>query len=122
MFKGSFTALITPFKNKRLDKNAFVRLINHQIENGTNGIVPGGTTGESPTLSHAEHREIIKIAVKETKGKIPVMAGTGSNSTEEAIHLTKFAEKGGQFNIMDGVEIKEEHARKWEAYFKQEEQ
>jgi 4-hydroxy-tetrahydrodipicolinate synthase len=95
MFKGSFTALITPFKNKRLDKNAFARLINHQIENGTNGIVPGGTTGESPTLSHAEHREIIKIAVKETKGKIPVMAGTGSNSTEEAIHLTKFAEKAG---------------------------
>ena len=95
MFKGSFTALITPFKNKQLDKNAFVRLINHQIENGTNGIVPGGTTGESPTLSHAEHREIIKIAVRESKEKIPVMAGTGSNSTEEAIQLTKFAEKAG---------------------------
>jgi 4-hydroxy-tetrahydrodipicolinate synthase len=95
MFKGSFTALITPFKNKQLDKNAFVRLINHQIENGTNGIVPGGTTGESPTLSHAEHREIIKIAVRESNGKISVMAGTGSNSTEEAIHLTRFAEKAG---------------------------
>ena len=95
MFKGSFTALITPFKNKRLDQNAFARLINHQIENGTNGIVPGGTTGESPTLSHAEHREIIKIAVRESKEKIPVMAGTGSNSTEEAIQLTKFAEKAG---------------------------
>ena len=95
MFKGSFTALITPFKNKRLDQNAFARLINHQIENGTNGIVPGGTTGESPTLSHAEHREIIKIAVRESKEKIPVMSGTGSNSTEEAIQLTKFAEKAG---------------------------
>ncbi len=95
MFKGSFTALITPFKNKRLDQNAFARLINHQIENGTNGIVPGGTTGESPTLSHAEHREIIKIAVRESKKKIPVMAGTGSNSTEEANQLTKFAEKAG---------------------------
>ena len=95
MFKGSFTALITPFKNKRLDQNAFARLINHQIENGTNGIVPGGTCGESPTLSHAEHREIIKIAVRESKEKITVMAGTGSNSTEEAIQLTKFAEKAG---------------------------
>ena len=90
MFKGSFTALITPFKNNRLDKNAFIKLIHHQIDNGTNGLVPGGTTGESPTLSHAEHREIIKICVRESKDRIPIMAGTGSNSTEEAIDLTRF--------------------------------
>ncbi|NDC43777.1 MAG: 4-hydroxy-tetrahydrodipicolinate synthase, partial [Proteobacteria bacterium] len=67
----------------------------HQIDNGTNGLVPGGTTGESPTLSHAEHREIIKICVRESKDRIPIMAGTGSNSTEEAIDLTRFAEKAG---------------------------
>ena len=62
MFKGSFTALITPFKNKRLDRDAYAKLIHHQIDNGTNGLVPGGTTGESPTLSHVEHREILKFA------------------------------------------------------------
>jgi 4-hydroxy-tetrahydrodipicolinate synthase len=95
MFKGSFTALITPFKNNRLDRDAYTKLIHHQIDNGTNGLVPGGTTGESPTLSHAEHREIIKISVRESKNRIPVMAGTGSNSTEEAIDLTRFAEKAG---------------------------
>jgi 4-hydroxy-tetrahydrodipicolinate synthase len=95
MFKGSFAALITPFNNNRLDKEAFVRLIHHQIDNGTHGLVPGGTTGESPTLSHKEHREIINICVRESKDKIPVMAGTGSNSTEEAIELTRFAEKAG---------------------------
>ena len=96
MFKGSFTALITPFKNNRLDKDAYTKLIHHQIDNGTNGLVPGGTTGESPTLSHAEHREIIKISVRESKNRIPVMAGTGSNSTEEAIDLTDLQKKQEQ--------------------------
>ena len=77
MFKGSIVALITPFKDNILDQNAYVELINYHLKNGTNGLVPGGTTGESPTLSHDEHKNIIEIAVKESNGKIPVIAGTG---------------------------------------------
>ena len=95
MLKGSIVALITPFKDESLSEGEYVKLINYHLENGTNGVVPGGTTGESPTLSHNEHKKIIEIAVKECKGKIPVVAGTGSNSTEEAIELSKFAEKAG---------------------------
>ena len=95
MLKGSIVALITPFKDENLSESEYVKLINYHLENGTNGVVPGGTTGESPTLSHNEHRKIIEIAVKECKGKIPVIAGTGSNSTDEAIELSKFAEKAG---------------------------
>ena len=95
MLKGSIVALITPFKDESLSEGEYVKLINYHLENGTNGVVPGGTTGESPTLSHNEHRKIIEIAVKECKGKIPVIAGTGSNSTDEAIELSKFAEKAG---------------------------
>ncbi len=95
MFKGSNVALITPFKNNKLDQEAYVKLINFHLENGTNGLVPAGTTGESPTLSHDEHEKVIEICIKEAKGKIPVIAGTGSNSTEEAIALTKHAEKAG---------------------------
>ena len=95
MLKGSIVALITPFKDENLSEDEYVKLINYHLENGTNGVVPGGTTGESPTLSHNEHRKIIEIAVKECKGKIPVIAGTGSNSTDEAIELSKFAEKAG---------------------------
>ena len=93
MFKGSIVALITPFKDDQLDEGNYIDLIQHHIQNGTNGIVPAGTTGESPTLSHNEHKKVIEIAVKECKGKIPVIAGTGSNSTEEAIELSKYAEK-----------------------------
>ncbi len=95
MLKGSIVAIITPFKNDTLDQDNYVNLIDYHLKNGTNGIVPGGTTGESPTLSHNEHKRIIEIAVKECKGKIPVIAGTGSNSTVEAIDLSKFAEKAG---------------------------
>ena len=95
MLKGSIVALITPFKEDNLDENTYRRLIDYHLKNGTNGIVPGGTTGESPTLSHSEHKKIIEIAVKECKGKIPVIAGTGSNSTDEAVELSKFAEKAG---------------------------
>ena len=95
MLKGSIVALITPFDNGDLSEDGYVKLINYHLENGTNGIVPGGTTGESPTLSHDEHKKIIEIAVKECSGKIPVIAGTGSNSTYEAIELSKFAEKSG---------------------------
>jgi 4-hydroxy-tetrahydrodipicolinate synthase len=95
MFKGSNVALITPFKNNKLDVEAYIKLINFQIDNGTNGLVPAGTTGESPTLSHEEHQKVIELCIKESNGKNPVIAGTGSNSTEEAISLTMHAEKVG---------------------------
>ena len=100
MLKGSIVALITPFDNGNLSEKDFVELINYHLKNGTNGVVPGGTTGESPTLSHNEHKRIIEIAVRECKGKIPVIAGTGSNSTEEAVELSKFAEKAGSDAIL----------------------
>ena len=93
MLKGSIVALITPFKDDNLDEDTYRKLINYHLKNGTNGVVPGGTTGESPTLSHSEHKKIIEIAVSECKGKIPIIAGTGSNSTDEAVDLSKFAEK-----------------------------
>ena len=95
MFKGSNVALITPFKNDKLDTENYLKLINFHIENGTNGLVPAGTTGESPTLSHEEHQKVIELCVQEAKGKLPIIAGTGSNSTEEAVSLTKHAEKAG---------------------------
>ena len=95
MLKGSIVALITPFENNTLNEDVYRKLIHYHLKNGTNGIVPGGTTGESPTLSHDEHKKIIEVAVKECNGKIPVIAGTGSNSTSEAIELSKFAEKAG---------------------------
>ena len=95
MFKGSNVALITPFKDNILDVENYIKLINFHIENGTNGLVPAGTTGESPTLSHDEHQKVIEICIKESGGKLPVIAGTGSNSTEEAVSLTKHAEKAG---------------------------
>ena len=95
MFKGSNVALITPFKDNKLDVEAFIKLIHFHLKNGTNGLVPAGTTGESPTLSHEEHRQVIELCIKQSKGSIPVIAGTGSNSTKEAISLTKHAEKVG---------------------------
>ena len=95
MFKGSNVALITPFKNNKLDVDSYVKLIHFHIENGTNALVPAGTTGESPTLSHDEHQQVIELCINESKGKNPVIAGTGSNSTAEAISLTTHAEKVG---------------------------
>ena len=95
MFKGSNVALITPFKNNGLDDEAYIKLIHFHMDNGTSGLVPAGTTGESPTLSHKEHQRVIDLCIKESGGKIPVIAGTGSNSTEEAISLTSHAEKAG---------------------------
>ena len=95
MFKGSIVAIITPFKKGKLDEDCYVSLIHHHLNNGTSGIVPAGTTGESPTLNHNEHKRVIELCVNECKGKIPVIAGTGSNSTEEAISLTKHAQKAG---------------------------
>jgi len=100
MFKGSNVALITPFKNNQLDIDAYIKLIHHHLNSGTNGLVPAGTTGESPTLNHEEHQKVIEICIKEAKNKIPVIAGTGSNSTEEAVSLTKHAEKAGADGVL----------------------
>ena len=100
MFKGSNVALVTPFKNNKLDEENYIKLINFHLENGTNGLVPAGTTGESPTLSHKEHQKVIELCINESGGKIPVIAGTGSNSTDEAISLTKHAEKAGADGVL----------------------
>jgi 4-hydroxy-tetrahydrodipicolinate synthase len=95
MFEGLYTALITPLKNGKVDFDSLGKLIQKQYEAGVNGIVPCGSTGESSTMSHEEHREIIKFCVEKAKGKMKVLAGSGSNSTDEAIHLTKFAKEIG---------------------------
>ena len=95
MFTGSLVAIVTPFKNGKLDERAFGDLIEWQIGSGTHGIVPCGTTGESATLTHAEHDRVVTFAVEAVRGRIPVVAGTGSNSTEEAIALTKHAKAAG---------------------------
>jgi len=95
MFEGSIVAIVTPFKNGELDEAKLKELLEFQIENGTNGIVPCGTTGESPTLSHEEHERVIDLTVETVNGRIPVIAGTGSNSTSEALRLTKHAKETG---------------------------
>lgn len=96
MLRGSLTALVTPFdKNGRLDEKAFRELVEWQISEGTTGLVPVGTTGESPTLSHDEHRQVVKMCVEVARGRVPVVAGAGSNNTEEAVGLVKFAESVG---------------------------
>ena len=100
MFKGSNVALVTPFKNNKLDVDTYISLIHFHLKNGTSGLVPAGTTGESPTLNHNEHQKVIEICIKEANGKIPVIAGTGSNSTEEAVALTKHAEKAGADGVL----------------------
>ena len=100
MFKGSNVALITPFKDNVLDEEKYIKLINFHLENGTNGLVPAGTTGESPTLSHDEHQKVIELCIRESRGRIPVIAGTGSNSTEEAVSLTRHAEKAGANGVL----------------------
>jgi len=94
-FRGSFTALVTPFKNGSLDERAFRALVDWQIAEGTNGLVPVGTTGESPTLSHDEHEEVVQWCVDQAKGRVPVVAGAGSNSTKESIAFARHAEKSG---------------------------
>jgi len=95
MFKGSIVAIVTPFKDGKIDEKKFRELIEFQIKNGSSGIVPCGTTGESATLNFAEHDKVIEIAIDQAKKRVPVIAGTGSNSTEEAIILTKHAEELG---------------------------
>jgi 4-hydroxy-tetrahydrodipicolinate synthase len=94
-FHGSITALVTPFKDGRIDEKAFQRHVEWQIDQGTHGLVPVGTTGESPTLSHDEHRRVIELCVETAAGSVPVIAGTGSNSTAEAVALTRFASQAG---------------------------
>ena len=100
MFKGSNVALITPFKDNNLDEENYIKLINFHLKNNTNGLVPAGTTGESPTLSHKEHEKVIELCIKEVNGKIPVIAGTGSNSTAESVTLTKHAENAGADGVL----------------------
>ncbi len=95
LIQGSIVAVVTPFENGEVDYVRLEQLIEFQIENGTHGIVPVGTTGESPTLTHAEHKQVIEFTVKKVRGRVPVVAGTGSNSTMEAIKLTRFAEDTG---------------------------
>ena len=95
MFKGSITALITPLKNGKVDEKAFQDFVEWQINQGTHGLVPCGTTGESPTLTHEEHERVIDLCIESANGKVPVIAGTGSNSTDEAISLTKFSKESG---------------------------
>src|SRR5712672_1437855 len=91
--KGSITALITPFRNGELDEKAFSSLVEWQIGEGTHGLVPVGTTGESPTLSHKEHMRVVELCVETARGRVPVIAGAGSNSTREAIELTRHAKE-----------------------------
>ena len=94
-FRGSFTALVTPFKNGSVDEKAFRDFVEWQIAEGTNGLVPVGTTGESPTLSHDEHKEVVEWCVDQAHGRVPVVAGAGSNSTKEAVDLAQHAEQAG---------------------------
>lgn len=95
MFQGSIVALVTPFQNGKIDEASLKNLVEFQIANGTNGIVPCGTTGESATLTHEEHKQVIEIVIKSANGRLPIIAGTGSNSTEESVELTRFAKQAG---------------------------
>ncbi|WP_407051713.1 4-hydroxy-tetrahydrodipicolinate synthase [Methyloraptor flagellatus] len=100
MFKGSMPALVTPFRNGAVDEKAFQDLVAWQIDQGSHGLVPCGTTGESPTLSHAEHKRVVELTLEVAKGRVPVIAGAGSNNTEEAIDLARFAEKAGADGLL----------------------
>jgi 4-hydroxy-tetrahydrodipicolinate synthase len=94
-FRGSFTALVTPFRDGAFDEKAFRDFVNWQIDEGTHGLVPVGTTGESPTLSHDEHKRVVEVCIDEAKGRVPVIAGAGSNNTAEAVDLARHADKAG---------------------------
>ena len=99
-FKGSITALITPFKNREVDAKAFQRLVEWQIDQGTHGLVPVGTTGESPTLTHEEHKRVIELCIEAANRRVPVIAGTGSNCTSEAVALTRHAKEAGADGVL----------------------
>jgi 4-hydroxy-tetrahydrodipicolinate synthase len=100
MFRGSYTALITPFDNGALDEDSFRKFVEFQIAEGSHGLVPVGTTGESPTLSHDEHQRAVEICIRQARGRVPVIAGSGSNSTAEAVELSKFAEAAGADGVL----------------------
>ncbi len=100
MFKGSITALITPFKNGEVDEEGFQSFVDWQINEGTHGVVPVGTTGESPTLNHDEHKRVVELCIDVAKGRVPVIAGAGSNSTEEAVDFTKHAKAAGADGVL----------------------
>src|SRR3546814_8736137 len=100
MFKGSLTALITPFDNGAVDEDAFQSFVDWQIREGTHGLVPVGTTGESPTLSHDEHKRVVELCIEAAKGRVPVIAGAGSNSTAEAIDFARHAKAAGADAIL----------------------
>ena len=95
MFRGAYTALITPFKNGRIDDDALTKLVQQQIEDGIHELVPCGTTGESPTLFHAEHVQVVEVVMRAADGRVPVLAGAGSNSTREAIELSRACKELG---------------------------
>lgn len=99
-FRGSFTALVTPFRNGAVDEDAFRAHVDWQIESGTDGLVPVGTTGESPTLSHAEHHRVVELCIEQARGRVPVVAGAGSNNTAEAVSLARHAEKAGADGLL----------------------
>ena len=101
MFRGIFTALVTPFKNGSLDEEAYKSFIDFQINSGIHGLVPVGTTGESPTVSHDEHKYAVEICIDQTSKRVPVIAGTGSNNTAEAVELTNHAEENGADAALD---------------------
>ncbi len=100
LFHGSYTALLTPFKDNKVDFDAYRKLIDFQIENGTNGLVPVGTTGESPTLSHDEHKKLVEVCIDQSNGRVPIVAGAGSNSTNEAIDFVKHACSAGADGLL----------------------
>ncbi len=100
MFKGSFTALITPFRDNAVDEEAFARICDWQINEGTHGLVPVGTTGESPTLNHDEHKRVVELAIRTAAGRVPVIAGAGSNSTAEAVDFARHAESAGASGLL----------------------
>jgi 4-hydroxy-tetrahydrodipicolinate synthase len=100
MFQGIYTALITPFKNGKIDEKAFQSFVEWQVKEGVHGLVPCGTTGESPTLTHDEHNRVIDLCIEAAAGKVKVMAGTGSNSTDEAIAMTRYAKKAGADGVL----------------------
>jgi len=105
MFKGSIVAIATPFKNGKVDEPTLRKLVEFQIKSGTNGIVPCGTTGESPTLTTEEHEHVIEVCIEAGQGRVPIIAGTGSNATAEAVILTKHAAKAGANGVFAGESL-----------------
>ena len=111
-FQGSLVAMVTPFRDGRVDEAKLAELVDFHVANGTDGLVPCGTTGESPTLSHEEHKRVVEIVIEATRGRVPVVAGTGSNSTAEAIDLTAHAKKAGAAGDRKSTRLNSSHIQK----------